>query len=178
MCVLTLKFLVCVSCFLLYCLLLWVNFVCVGCCLSPNMICFFMEFGHKLHCTRCLLGGGEFGAANMQHWHQSRWARESKSLDNHLLLHFHLIMINWMVNPFTFYLQWLGIGTNIWSLFCQCCYVILMVASVLTLIYLFWDNSVFNGWMLRVYVMYCVWLSVYALCFYINEIILLAKKKR
>ena len=39
----------------------------LGVGLSPNMICFLMEFGHKLHWTPHLLGGGEIGAANMQH---------------------------------------------------------------------------------------------------------------
>ena len=90
-CVLILRFLLGVSCLLWVCLLLWVNFGCVGYRLHSNMIGTTMEFGHKFHWT-LHLSKGENGAASMQHLHQSRWARESKSLDNHLLLHHHLIM--------------------------------------------------------------------------------------
>ena len=91
-CVFILKFPLGVSCYPWVCLLLWVNFGCVGYWLSSNMIGTLLEFGHKFHWT-LHLPGGENGAADMQHLHQSRWARESMSLDNHLLLHSHLIMI-------------------------------------------------------------------------------------
>ena len=118
MCVLSLKFLRCVIWYLWVCLLLWVNFVYVGCWLSPTMICTSMKFVHKLHWPPHLLGG-EIEAADMQHLHQSRWARENKSLYYHLLLHpHHLIMIGWKYNPFTFYLHWLGIDISTWSLIC------------------------------------------------------------
>ena len=93
-----------------------------------------MEIGHKLHWTLHLLGG-ENEAAYMQHLHQSWWARKSMSLDNHFLLHSHLIMIEWMFNLFIFYLQWLGINISIWSLFWRCCLDILIVASVLAYVF-------------------------------------------
>ena len=134
MCVLSLKFLMCVSCYLCFLLFLWVNFVCAGCWLNSYMIFLPMEFGHKLHGSPHLLGG-EIGAAYMQHLHQRRWARESMSLDNHLLLHSYMIMIEWMFNLFTFYPQWLGIGISIWSLFWCCCLVILVVAGVLVYVF-------------------------------------------
>ena len=138
LCVLSLKFLRCVIWYLWVCLLLWVNFVCVGCWLSPTKICTSMKFVRKLHWPPHL-PGGEIEAADMQHLHQSRWARESKSLYYHLLLHpHHLIMIGWKFNPFTFYLHWLDIGISIWSLLCLCCLDILMVASVLACMYLSW----------------------------------------
>ena len=53
MCVLFLKFLSYVFWYLWFCLLLWVNFVCVGCWLSLTMICTSMEFGHKLSNVLC-----------------------------------------------------------------------------------------------------------------------------
>ena len=102
--VLFLELFIFVTCYQWVCLILWVNFVYVGCWLLSNMILCPMEFGHKLHRSFHLLGG-ENVAANMQHLHQSRWARESMSLDNHLLLHHHLIMIELSFNTFTFYLQ-------------------------------------------------------------------------
>ena len=91
-CVLVLKFLLGVSYYLWVCLTLWVNFGCVDFWLNSNMIGTTMEFGNKFHWT-LHLPVGENGAAYVQHLHQSRWARDSKSLDNHLLLHHHLIMI-------------------------------------------------------------------------------------
>ena len=138
MCVLSLKFLMCVSCYLCFLLFLWVNFVCVGCWLSPTMICTSMKFVHKLHWPPHLQGG-EIDAADMQHLHQSRWARESKSLDNHLLLHHHLIMIELSFNTFTFYLHVLGIGISILSLFNYClCYpdILMVPAGLLVCMYL------------------------------------------
>ena len=107
------------------------------------MIAMSMEFGHKFHWT-LQLPGGENGAASMQHLHQSRWARESMSLDNHLLLHHHLIMIELSFNTFTFYLHVLGIGISILSLFNYClCYPdILMVPGLLVCMYLSKGNHV------------------------------------
>ena len=137
-CVLFLQFLLDVSCCLWICLLVWVNFGSASYWLCSNMIGTTMEFGNKFHLT-LHLPEGENGAAYMQHLHQSRWARESKSLYYHLLLHpHHLIMIGWKFNLFTFYLHWLGIGISIWSLLCQCNLDILMVASVLACMYLSW----------------------------------------
>ena len=136
-CVLFLQFLLNVSCYLWICLLVWVNFGSVGYWLCSTMIGTTMEFGHKFHWTLHLLGG-ENGAAYMQHLHQSRWARESMSMDNHLLLRHHLIMIEWSLNTFTFYLQVLGIGISILSLFNYCLYylVILMLAGLLVCLFM------------------------------------------
>ena len=56
-CVLILRFLLGVSCLLWVCLLLWVNFGCVGYRLHSNMIGTTMEFGHKFHGTLHLSKG-------------------------------------------------------------------------------------------------------------------------
>ena len=96
-----------------------------------------MEFGNKYHLT-LHLPEGENGAAYMQHLHQSQWARESMSMDNHLLLRHHLIMIEWSLNTFTFYLQVLGIGNSILSLFNYYLYypVLLMLAALLVCMFM------------------------------------------
>ena len=109
---------------------MWVDFGSAGYWLCSNMIGTTMEFGNKFHLT-LHLPEGENGAAYMQHLHQSRWARESMSMDNHLLLRHHLIMIEWSLNTFTFYLQVLGIGISILGLFSywHCYFDILMLAG-------------------------------------------------
>ena len=91
------------------------------------MIFLPMEFGHKLQRT-LHLHEGENGAADVQHLHQSRWARESKSLDNHLLLPCHLVMIRWKTNSLAVYLQRIRIGIIVWSLVCNL--YILMLAGI------------------------------------------------
>ena len=140
--VLFLELFIFVSCYQWVCLILWVNFVYVGCWLLSNMILCLMEFGHKLHRSFHLLGG-ENVAANMQHLHQSWWARESKSLDNHLLLLFHLVMLEGKTSSLIFYLQLLGIGINILS--CVCCLVSLMLIGILMPMYCSGGNGTLYG---------------------------------
>ena len=111
-CVLFLKFLICGFYYMLFYLSLWVNFVCVECWLHSYMIFIPMEFGHKFQRTFHLVGG-ENEVAIMQHYRQSWWAQESKSLENHLLLFYHSIIIEWKTDSLTSYLHWLGIRIDI-----------------------------------------------------------------
>ena len=115
-CVLVVKVLKLVSCWLCSCLSLQVNFVWVGCWFPFIMISIPLEFILKFQRFPHLLGG-ECGAAYMQHLHQGGWARESASLYNHPLLRYHLIMMD-ELNLITINLHWLGSAVFLVICFC------------------------------------------------------------
>ena len=130
-CVKSVDFLMWVFCWLWSCLILQVNFACVGCWLSFPMIIIPLVFAIKFHRFPYLLGGKSVAASALQHLHQRGWARESMSLDNHPLLRypFPLIMWYWKSKPFTINLQLLGVGSM--SLLIWCVSLALMLLGML-----------------------------------------------
>ena len=130
------------SCLFCFSLILQVNFVWLGCWLTFfTIIITPAEFVLKLQRSLHLLGGDYGAAYELQHLHQRGWARECMScLDNHPLLLYPLIVIDWKLGLSAIYLQWLGIDIY-YSVWCLFCYASLLILAAMVEFQTFWICS-------------------------------------